>query len=110
MRTSPIRFATRRLTHPPSSIVTISLLGRDTVDFLEHGLSYHVAEELAQNDEGDEVDIKTRLERAFLMADIHARQAGLETSGATVTVCLVKVSALSILTAIDLLSCLKYND
>jgi hypothetical protein len=39
----------------------------------------------------DDVSLKTRLERAFLMTDIHARQAGVIHSGATVACCLVEV-------------------
>jgi hypothetical protein len=62
------------------------------VDYLEHGLSYHVAQELAadENNNGT-ATMQTRMERAFLMADIHARQAGILASGATVAVCLIKV-------------------
>ena len=59
------------------------------VDFLEHGLSFHIANELNTVDET--VDIETRLVRAFLMADIHAKKAGVNSSGATVATCLVKV-------------------
>jgi len=74
--------------------------GRDIVDFLEHGLSYHMARELqhtatttsSEEDEGDDVSLQTRIERAFLMADVHARQSGLLTSGSTVALCLVKVN------------------
>ena len=62
--------------------------GRDMVDYLEHGLSYHVAQELSAP---DDATIATRLERAFLMADIHSRQLGITISGATVAICLVKV-------------------
>lgn len=58
------------------------------MNFLEHGLSFHVAQELAIDDDSD---IQTRLQRAFLMTDIHARHAGVMTSGATVAACLVKV-------------------
>lgn len=36
------------------------------------------------------IDMETRLVRAFLMADINSRLAGLWTSGATVAVCLIK--------------------
>lgn len=57
------------------------------VDFLEHGLSFHVAQELAVPD----VDIEQQLVRAFLMTDIHAKHAGIAASGATVALCLVKV-------------------
>ena len=62
--------------------------GRDIVDYLEHGLSYHVAQELKETD----VDMETKLTRAFLMADIHSHQAGVHTSGAAVALCLIKVS------------------
>jgi serine/threonine protein phosphatase PrpC len=109
--------------------------GRDMVDYLEHGLVFHVAEELkapqpsssscgaevTSLDDGcgygndpeeehrqDDVvlstnghppnektevvvdDIPLRLERAFLMADIHSKCLGVKTSGATVALCLVK--------------------
>jgi hypothetical protein len=60
------------------------------VDFLEKGLIHHVAEELGC--QKDNAHTATRLERAFLMADIHSHQAGVESSGATVALCLVKVS------------------
>eukprot|EP00934_Nitzschia_sp_Nitz4_P004749 Nitzschia sp. Nitz4//scaffold328_size19456//7898//9144//NITZ4_008720-RA/size19456-processed-gene-0.21-mRNA-1//-1//CDS//3329547971//4739//frame0 len=61
--------------------------GRDMVEYLEHGLSFHVAQELQVD---DDATISERLERAFLMADIHSKQLGVKTSGATVAVCLVK--------------------
>jgi len=67
--------------------------GRDIVDFLEHGLAFHVARELRGDNGGggdDDDDLKKRIERAFLMADIHSRQAGLITSGSTVAMCLIK--------------------
>jgi hypothetical protein len=67
-------------------------IGREIVDFLEHGLSYHVAQELSIDDSSD---IETRLVRAFLMADIHAQQASILASGATVAICLVKVRTFS---------------
>jgi hypothetical protein len=66
------------------------IIGRDMVDFLEKGLIHHVAEELGC--QKDNADTATRLERAFLMADIHSHQAGVQSSGATVAVCLIKVS------------------
>jgi radical SAM superfamily enzyme len=66
------------------------IVGRDMVDFLEKGLIHHVAEELGC--QTDNADTATRLERAFLMADIHSHQAGVQASGATVALCLVKVS------------------
>ena len=58
------------------------------VDYLEHGLCYHVAQELQCQ---DDASILERLERAFLMADIHSKQLGITTSGATVAICLIKV-------------------
>jgi len=58
------------------------------VEYLEHGLSYHVAQELQCD---DNATVLERLERAFLMADIHSKQLGVTTSGATVAICLVKV-------------------
>ena len=79
--------------------------GRDMVDFLEHAMPFHVAQELQDDDTGSGMkddnnssssskeipSMETRLERAFLMADLHARQVGITSSGATVAVCLVKV-------------------
>jgi hypothetical protein len=65
--------------------------GRDMVEFLEQGMSFHIAQELAAPD--DDADIRKRLERAFIMADIHSRHAGVTMSGATVAVCLLKVRA-----------------
>jgi hypothetical protein len=62
--------------------------GRDMVEYLEHGLVYHVAQELKYK---DDATMATRLERSFLMADIHSRQLGVTMSGATVAMCLVKV-------------------
>lgn len=77
--------------------------GRDMVEYLEHGLSFHVAQELrhihnnnntGNNDYNDNDTSSNKmqlcLERAFLMADCHAAQCGVSTSGATVIVCLVK--------------------
>lgn len=88
------------------------------VDFLQHSMHYHVAQELAalaasethvnnsnhstataNNEKNDHQRssnatasvMQTGLERAFLMADIHAKQAGIKSSGATVAVCLIKV-------------------
>jgi len=77
--------------------------GRDIVEFLEDGLLYHVSQELqiesaevepsGDNDNSNQIIIKesipARLERAFLMADIHSKAMGLTNSGATVAVCLV---------------------
>jgi serine/threonine protein phosphatase PrpC len=87
--------------------------GRDIVEFLEDGLLYHISNEM-QFDENDSSNreygnassghddnnnnnnnshtndiIPARLERAFLMADIHSKAMGLTNSGATVAVCLV---------------------
>jgi hypothetical protein len=77
------------------------------VEYLEHGLLFHIAHELkhqereshnnsndsqAKHDNDDDATILERLERAFLMADIHSNQLGITTSGATVAVCLVQVS------------------
>lgn len=61
------------------------------VDFLEHSLSYHIAQELAVTVKDESVSIEESLVRAFLMADVHSKEAGIKTSGATVAVCLVKV-------------------
>lgn len=63
--------------------------GRDMVDYLEHGLEFFIAQELRREDNSD---MATRLRRSFIMADVHAAQQGVKTSGATVVVCLVKVS------------------
>ena len=63
--------------------------GRDMVEYLEHFLSFHVAEELKHDD--DDATMAVRLERAFVLADIHAMQCGVNTSGATVVTCLVQV-------------------
>jgi hypothetical protein len=113
--------------------------GRDMVDYLEHGLVFHVGEELRaapisttqedydvgggdrdneehrqdENDDGNANshptrtndviinDIPIRLERAFLMADIHSKTLGVKTSGATVALCLVK-GAVTVRTKPDL--------
>mmetsp|Transcript_92538 Transcript_92538/g.188396 ORF Transcript_92538/g.188396 Transcript_92538/m.188396 type:complete len:386 (-) Transcript_92538:2127-3284(-) len=80
--------------------------GRDIVEFLEDALLYHVSEELQTeqqtddpsigNDVNDDIQtittndsIPDRLERAFLMVDIHSKARGLTNSGATVALCLV---------------------
>jgi serine/threonine protein phosphatase PrpC len=88
--------------------------GRDIVEFLEDGLLYHVSQELQiEQDDSDIRDdgntgsggndrdanhnptissddsIPKRLERAFLMVDIHSKAMGLTNSGATVAMCLV---------------------
>jgi len=63
------------------------------VEYLEYGLSFHIAQELKNHDDdNDDATVLERLERAFFMADIHSRQLGITTSGATVAVCLVHVS------------------
>ena len=62
------------------------VLGRDIVNFLEETLAKNVAQELAFE---DDATMETRLERAFLLTDIQSKQFGLETSGATVAICLV---------------------
>lgn len=81
------------------------------VEFLKHGMHYHVAQEMraaaaAVEDKDDTTatpkndTARTRmmmmmqpavLECAFLMADIHAQLAGIQSSGATVAVCLIRV-------------------
>jgi serine/threonine protein phosphatase PrpC len=62
--------------------------GRGMVDYLEYFFAYHVAQELNHN---DDAPIATRLERAFVIADIHGKQCGVSPyCGATVLVCLVK--------------------
>ena len=66
----------------------MNVLGRDIVDFLEGSLHKNIAEELNID---DGVAIHTKIERAFLMTDAESRMAGIETSGATVAVCLIKV-------------------
>ena len=62
--------------------------GREMVEYLESFLAYHLAAELKHD---DDAPMQVRLERAFLVADIHATQCGVSTSGATVVTCLVKV-------------------
>ncbi len=73
--------------------------GRDIVEFCEDGLLYHVCQELQieekdPNNDGDDDNVSddsihARLERSFLMADIHSKALGLTNSGATVAMCLV---------------------
>jgi len=65
--------------------------GRDTVDFLEGALHLNIAEEL--NRTNDKTPIHTKIEQAFLMTDAQSRMAGIETSGATVCVTLIKKHA-----------------
>lgn len=60
------------------------------VDFIQHAMPFHVAQEL-DTMEGDEETRKLKVLRAFLMADIHARKVGITSSGAAVALCLVKV-------------------
>ncbi|GKZ01218.1 hypothetical protein MPSEU_001073100 [Mayamaea pseudoterrestris] len=62
--------------------------GRDMVDFLEHSLSRHLAHEILDDDET--VELSTRLERAFLITDIHALKSGVTNSGATVACCVIQ--------------------
>lgn len=61
------------------------------VDFIQHAMPFHVAQEL-DTMEGDEEERKMKILRAFLMADIHARKVGIISSGAAVAICLVQVS------------------
>mmetsp|Transcript_5015 Transcript_5015/g.5841 ORF Transcript_5015/g.5841 Transcript_5015/m.5841 type:complete len:159 (+) Transcript_5015:104-580(+) len=61
--------------------------GRDIVEFLEHTLAENIAQEL---NEDDDASIHTRLERAFLITDIQSHMMAIDTSGATVALCLVK--------------------
>ena len=64
------------------------------VEYLHEALSFHVAQELSHND-GD--DLPTKLERAFLIADIHSKTVGVQLSGATVAMCLIQVSTVYIM-------------
>lgn len=72
--------------------------GRDTADFLEGKLHQCLAEELNMEDEGDsdnhehdnKASIEMKLERSFLMTDAECRMSGIQTSGATVVLCLIK--------------------
>lgn len=66
--------------------------GRDTVDFLKYGLQHHVATEWDyHHDDVSANHPATKLERAFLITDIHANQSGIVSSGSTVALCLIKV-------------------
>ena len=74
--------------------------GRDTADFLEGKLHQCLAEELNMEDNsgdgGDDhhnsnASIQVKMERSFLMTDAECRMSGIQTSGATVVVCLIKV-------------------
>lgn len=60
------------------------------VDFLDAVFLPNVATELNHDD--PQADIRSRLERAFLFTDIQSRMMGVQTSGATVALCLVDVS------------------
>lgn len=60
------------------------------MDFLAHALPFHVAQEFDTMD-GDMETRKMKIVRAFLMADIHATQVGITSSGAAVVLCLVQV-------------------
>jgi len=62
--------------------------GREMVDFLEHGLTYHVEQEVSCC--GKNNNRPLGLQRAFLLADLHAQQLGVATSGATVALCLIE--------------------
>jgi len=57
------------------------------VEFLEPFLCENIAEELNCIDNDD---ILRRLERAFLITDVQSKMMGIQTSGATVVVCLIK--------------------
>jgi len=84
---------------PESNMALISVIdghgGRDIVEFLEDGLIYHVSQELqhnsntSNNQNGNDESVLARLERAFLMADIHSKALGVTSSGATVALCLI---------------------
>lgn len=82
--------------------------GRDMVEYLEHFLHFHMAQELvhATQDINNTVSMELCMERAFMIADIHAQtqEVGVESSGATVVVCLVKVC---ILYCMGVVSCRK---
>lgn len=82
------RFSMKLTLSTAFDALSFLLVGRDMVEYLEHGLSYHVAQELKCQ---DDASMATRLERAFLMADIHSRQMGVTMSGSTVAICLVQV-------------------
>jgi serine/threonine protein phosphatase PrpC len=66
------------------------------VDFLQHAMAFHVAEEmdhgqLTKTDDHDDDDtLERQLGRAFLAVDVHAKEVGIATSGATVAVCLIE--------------------
>lgn len=60
--------------------------GRQMVEFLQPALLYHLRHELQDTS----VHMHIRLERAFLLCDIHAKCMGICYSGATVTVCLIR--------------------
>ena len=82
--------------------------GRDIVDFLQDALHENIAEELTvgndhdnnENKDGGDKDgitssfshagIQEKLERAFLITDVQSRMEEIETSGATVAVCIVE--------------------
>ncbi|KAL3919859.1 MAG: hypothetical protein SGILL_003540 [Bacillariaceae sp.] len=73
--------------------------GRQMVEYLEDGLLFHVSAEMNAPEmearEGSDGGVTTlqRLERAFLMADVHSKTLNITTSGATVAVCLVTRSS-----------------
>jgi len=87
--------------------------GRDTVDFLENALHQNIAQELNMNDNNNgnndnvnnhdknnnhDVDVNVnvnasthvKIERAFLMTDVQSQMSGIQISGATVALCLIK--------------------
>ena len=67
----------------------MNTLGRDTVDFLEEALHGNIAQELNMD---DNTSIHNKLERAFLITDAESKMSGIQTSGATVAICLIQVS------------------
>jgi serine/threonine protein phosphatase PrpC len=86
------------------AVVVVVPPGREMADFLRHAMAFHVAEEMEygrqmqqqENNNKDNAkdkkkddDLMRQLGRAFLAADVHAKQAGIATSGATVAVCLI---------------------
>jgi hypothetical protein len=84
------------------SVFDIALsIGRDMAEFLEHALSYHIAQEWMTN--SDDEDATIRLERAFLTTDVHAKALGIESSGATVSICMIQVRLYGVSTGKKLL-------
>ncbi len=64
------------------------------MDFLHDSLHLNIMEELKHDGDGDgdgdEAGVHERLERAFLITDVQCRMEGIQTSGATVAICLVE--------------------